>query len=195
MKTSKVFAAGAAVVFFAVTSFSASALDVPEKKQTKAGLYLTAVEAGDFLNDETVLFIDVRSRAEVAFLGLPSRVDKHIPYMVMPLVPEFDSAKHEYKLELNPDFPIDVKNFVAEVGAGPDTPIVLMCRSGSRSARAADLLTDMGFTQVYTMLDGFEGDKSKDGEFKGMRMVNGWKNAGLAWSYSISDEQVYPGDM
>lgn len=191
----ELIAAGAALIWLGVSAASALALDLPEAKQTKAGLYVTAIEAAEMLNNENVLLIDVRSRAEVTYLGLPVRANKHIPYMVMPLVPEFDTAKGTYKLELNPDFPIDVKNFIAEAGAGPDTAIVLMCRSGSRSARAADLLTDLGYTQVYSIIDGFEGDKAKDGEFKGMRMVNGWKNGGLAWTYKISDAQAYPGDI
>jgi hypothetical protein len=32
---------------------------------------------------------------------------------------------------------------------------------------------------LYSVVDGFEGDKSK----AGLRVVNGWKNAGGAWTY------------
>ena len=75
-----------------------------------------------------------------------------------------------------------------------ETPIVIMCRSGSRSAKAANILYDLGYTNVYSVVDGFEGDKAADGPEKGHRTVNGWKNAGLAWTYAISAEQAYPLD-
>lgn len=61
-----------------------------------------------------------------------------------------------------------------------------MCRSGSRSAKAANLLDQMGYKNVYTILDGFEGDKAKSGPNKGHRVVNGWKNSPLPWSYKLA---------
>lgn len=169
--------------------------DIPKNKQTKLGLYLTAAEAGDMLANEDVLFVDIRSRAEVAFLGLPKQVDVHIPYMVMPMMAAFNEEKGVYDLELNPDFPVDFKSYAEAHGVSSDSRIILMCRSGSRSARAADLLADMGYTQVYSLIDGYEGDKAKDGPGKGQRLVNGWRNAGLEWSYKQTPQQVYPADL
>lgn len=169
--------------------------DIPKNKQTKLGLYLTAAEAGDMLANEDVLFVDIRSRAEVAFLGLPKQVDVHIPYMVMPMMAAFNEEKGVYDLELNPDFPVDFKSYAEAHGVSSDSRIILMCRSGSRSARAADLLADMGYTQVYSLIDGYEGDKAQDGPGKGQRLVNGWRNAGLEWSYKQTPEQVYPADL
>ena len=171
-----------------------AAADIPEKKQTTAGLYLDVAEAAEMLKDPGVVFVDVRSRAEVAFLGLPTRVNVNIPYMQAPMMPEFDAKKHTYKLELNPDFSLEFKAYAAANGVGEDTPIVLMCRSGSRSALAANLLYEMGYKNVYSLIEGFEGDKAKDGPKKGQRVVNGWKNGGLEWSYSISESQLYPAD-
>ncbi len=146
------------------------------------------------LSNEDVLFVDIRSRAEVAFLGLPTRVDVHMPYMVMPMMAYFNEDKGVYDLEINPDFPNDFKSYADEHGVSSDTPIILMCRSGSRSARAADLLANMGYTQVYSLVDGYEGDKAKDGPDQGQRLVNGWRNAGLGWSYTETPNQVYPAD-
>lgn len=169
--------------------------DLPKSKQTEAGLYVTAVEAASVLEDPNVLLIDIRSRAEVAFLGLPTRANKHIPYMIMPMFAAFDAEKGAYGLEINPDFPTAFKTFMDQKGAGPDTKVILMCRSGSRSARAADLLAGMGYTNVYSMSDGFEGDKAKEGDMAGQRVVNGWRNAGLGWSYKISSAQAYDDDL
>jgi rhodanese-related sulfurtransferase len=182
------------LVAAAVVATTAAATDVPESKRTKAGLYVTAAEAADMLNDPSVVFIDVRSRAEVSFLGLPSRVNVHIPYMVMPMVASYDPDRKGYELEMNPDFPMVFRDYAEERGLAADTPIILICRSGSRSARAADLLNDMGFHNVYSVIDGFEGDKAKDGPGKGKRVMNGWRNAGLDWDYAITPEQSYPGD-
>jgi rhodanese-related sulfurtransferase len=180
--------------FIFSSAVAAQADGIPEKKQTKLGLYVTAAEAGNMLSDENVLFVDIRSRAEVAFLGLPTRVDVHMPYMVMPMMAAFNEDKGVYDLELNPDFPTDFQSYAEEQGVAADTPIIVMCRSGSRSARAADLLADMGYTQVYSLIDGYEGDKAKEGPGAGQRLVNGWRNAGLDWSYTEAASQVYPAD-
>ena len=52
----------------------------------------------------------------------------------------------------------------------------------------------MGYKNVYSLVDGFEGDKVKDGPNKGKRLANGWKNTSLVWSYKIDPEQLYPED-
>jgi len=171
-----------------------AAVGIPEKKISKAGLYVTSAEAADFLNDETVVLLDIRSRAEVSFLGLPTRVNVHIPYKVLPGFPVFDENKGTYELQLNPDFLADFENYVKENNLSRDTRFILMCRSGSRSARAASMLYKRGFPNVYSLLDGYEGDKAKNGPSKGKRTVNGWRNAGLDWSYKIQTSQVYPPD-
>ena len=184
----------ATLIVAAALATAAGAQDIPEAKRTKSGLYLTAAEAADVLDEPGTLFVDIRSRAEVAFLGLPTRVDVHIPYMVMPAIAMYDEQEMGYPLEINPDFPVTFKEYAAERGVTEDTPIVLICRSGTRSARAADLLTGMGYRNVYSVVDGYEGDKAKDGPHRGQRMVNGWKNAGLDWSYAIQPSQAYPAD-
>lgn len=194
IKTYRTLFSGFVALAASVAFSGASALDLPAKKQTMAGLYLTAAEAVAFLEDEDVLFVDVRTRAEVNFLGIPTRADVNIPLMFMPPFPEFDADKAAYKLEINEDFAEDFLAYASEAGLTTDTPVVLICRSGSRSARAANILTDLGFTEVYSVVDGYEGDKAGDGPSKGQRVVNGWRNAGLDWSYGISRSQVYPGD-
>ena len=191
---SKMSAVLVSVTVLAGSSMTALGDELPKSKQTKLGLYVTADEAAKMDEDRDVLFVDVRSRAEVAFLGLPTAVDVHMPYMVMPMMASFNTEKGTYDLELNPDFLPTFKAYAAENGVTPDTPIILMCRSGSRSARAADLLADIGYTQVYSLVAGFEGDKAKDGPAKGQRTINGWRNAGLQWSYKEKPDQVYPDD-
>jgi hypothetical protein len=44
---------------------------------------------------------------------------------------------------------------------------------------------------VYTVIDGFEGDVGKDGPQAGQRVVNGWKNDGLPWTYKLDKDKLY----
>lgn len=168
-----------------------SATEISAKKQTNAGLYLTAVEAADMLADPDILFVDVRTRAEVSFVGLPTRANANIPLMLMPKDAEYDPQKQTYKLQFNPDFIFAFESLLADLDYDEEAPIVLICRSGSRSAKAANMLIELGYKNIYSVIDGFEGDKAKDGPHSGHREVNGWKNSGLDWSYSVTPAQLY----
>ena len=57
---------------------------------------------------------------------------------------------------------------------------------------AVNLLAEAGFKGVYTITDGMEGDAVKDpgSVFNGQRLVNGWKNSGLPWTYDVDPEQM-----
>jgi rhodanese-related sulfurtransferase len=161
------------------------ATQVPEKKRTRLGLYLSAAEAYDVARREKVLFIDTRTRAEVTFLGMPTVADVNIPYMEMDVFHGWDDQKGTYKLEPNAAFVPAVDRQLARKGLDRSAKIIVMCRSGDRSARATDLLAQSGFTNVWSIVDGFEGDLAKDGPDAGRRAVNGWKNAQLPWSYKL----------
>jgi rhodanese-related sulfurtransferase len=163
-----------------------------EPKKTPQGLYVTALEAYQRMQDlgSKALFIDVRTRAEVAFLGMPTVADANIPYMV-PDFEQWDAKKNNFKMQPNSAFTMHLQELVTKRGLTKDSPIFLMCRSGNRSAKAANLLRLAGYTQVYTVTDGFEGDKAKHGPNKGQRVVNGWKNEGLPWSYKLQRDAMY----
>ncbi|OOZ35667.1 rhodanese-like domain-containing protein [Solemya velesiana gill symbiont] len=75
-------------------------------------------------------------------------------------------------------------------GLGKDNKIILMCRSGSRSAKAARVLHIAGYEYVYSVIVGFEGDKEKIGPNKGQRIVNGWKSSNLPWSYTLPSKKL-----
>ncbi len=179
-----------------VTSLPAYAFDagaVPAIKRTKLQQYFSAKEAAEFLekNRSTSLFLDIRSPAETAFVGMPAMVDGNVPYMVAPDFPVWDEARSTLKLELNPDFLPEVRRRLSAKGLTPDNPVVLICRSGDRSAAASNLMAEAGFKTVYTVVDGFEGDLAADGPNAGRRVVNGWKNAGLPWSYRLEKSKMY----
>jgi len=185
-------------LLIAATTFTTSALamdgsKLPKKKQTTQGLYLSPTEAYDMLQAEhdQLLFVDVRTRAEVNFLGMPSDTDANIPYMKLSEWYGWDKKKNNFKMELNDDFLPALKQRLAQKGLSKDDKIILMCRSGSRSAAAANLLAKDGFRNVYTIVEGFEGDKAKHGETKGQRLVNGWKNDKLPWTYKLAESKMY----
>ena len=70
---------------------------------------------------------------------------------------------------------------LAEAGIGPEAPVLFLCRSGARSAAAAQVATAAGFGPAYNVAEGFEGDPDSRGH---RGSVNGWKVAGLAWRQS-----------
>jgi len=167
-----------------------SAAKVPEEMRSKANLYLLPKEAHQFVKAQKgkVLFLDVRTRAEAQFLGMADGIDALVPYVeFQDFMTDWDDRRGFYKLEPFNDFVPEVARRLKEKGLTKDDPVVLMCRSGERSSRAADLLTDSGYQRVYTVVYGFEGELSE----KGRRNVNGWKNAGLPWSYELDRKKMY----
>jgi rhodanese-related sulfurtransferase len=190
----KAFASWLIILFLASTAAHAfDAASVPAPKRTKLGQYLSSQEAAKFMdqNASKALFLDVRTTAEVAFLGMPVQADANVPYMKEPEFPVWDSVKGTLKLESNPDFIPEVRRRLTAKGLGPNDAVVLICRSGDRSAAAANLLTEAGFKNVYSVVDGYEGDLAAEGPKAGQRVVNGWKNAGLPWSYKLDKAKMY----
>jgi rhodanese-related sulfurtransferase len=178
-----------------MSSHAISGEGLAKKKQTSLGLYLDAAEAHQLKSQQQdTLFIDVRTRAEVAFLGMPTVADANIPYVLAEDWSGWRDKKKTFKFPANSEFQPAVDALVAEHGLSKQSRIIVMCRSGSRSAKAANLLAKAGYTNVYTVVDGYEGDKAKNGERKGQRVVNGWKNAGLPWSYKLERTKMY-GEM
>jgi rhodanese-related sulfurtransferase len=162
---------------------------LPEAKQTRLGLYLSAPDALKMKSKggARVLFIDIRTKGEVQFLGTPTVIDQNVPFIEIDNPPNWDKNSNRYSMSLNPDFVGAVAALAARMNLCKDDPIILICRSGDRSPRAADLLQKTGYTKVYSVVDGFEGDMSAAGR----REINGWKNAGLPWSYKITEGQAY----
>jgi len=165
---------------------------VPEVKRTRAGLYLMAAEVPAFIEARggaaRVLFLDVRTRAEAMYVGMASGIDALVPFVEhQELMTDWDARRGIYQLEPLQDFVPEVNRRLQAKGLSKSDAVVLMCRSGDRSSRGADRLADDGFAQVWSVVDGFEGDMGKDGR----RSVNGWKNAGLAWTYKLDRARMY----
>ena len=147
---------------------------------------MTAKEAYDkwLAAPDAVKVLDVRSLEEYIHVGHASMA-WNIPLMLQ--THNWNAEKGYFAFEPNPDFLSQVKK-VAE----PTDTLMVMCRSGGRSAMAVNQLAVAGFTNVYQIIDGMEGDVVKDPEsvFQGQRLKNGWKNSGLPWTYKIDPDRV-----
>lgn len=166
---------------------------VPENKRTALDLYLTAREAAELklAQGPAVLFVDVRSKAEATFLGMARDVDMLIPYQEFNgESASFDARAGTYTSEPNLDFLPMLEKTLNKRQLHKGSPIILMCRSGTRSATAVTLLACYGYTRVYSVVDGYEGDLAKEGPRAGQRTVNGWRVEGLPWSYRLSADKV-----
>ncbi|GAB4175604.1 MAG: hypothetical protein OHK0026_15460 [Rhodocyclaceae bacterium] len=123
--------------------------------------HLTPREAAEFLRQNpTAVFVDVRSEMEFLFVGHPVGAI---------MIPWNDGPNWD----INPDFIAHVKK-----ATSVDRPVVLICRSGNRSREAGHALEQAGFTRVYNVLHGFEGDLSDDHR---RNVLNGWRFEGLPW--------------
>ncbi|MBN2331849.1 MAG: sulfurtransferase [Deltaproteobacteria bacterium] len=168
---------------------------------------ITSLEAYNILmKTADTYLVDVRTPEEYQLIG-HAPMAYNIPFMF--LSDEFvvkgdkfrgqTAGKTRYQYYLNPDF-------IREVGKKfkkTDT-LLVTCRSGNRSVPAVDLLVKSGFTKVYNISDGFEGDKftgrtetEKDllpqySSFYGHRnVVNGWKFYGLPYTYHLEPKYIY----
>jgi len=189
----KISAAHAAIFTAIVTYFISpgalgqkAGLELPTAKQTSLGLYVTAKEAHEKwkTDPDNVTILDVRTTEEYLFIG-------HAPMAWnVPLVSqtyEWNADKQYFVMKPNPDFIAQVMGF-----ARPSDTVLVMCRSGGRSAMAVNRLAEAGFTNVYNITDGMEGDAIKDPEsvYVGKRLRNGWKNSGVPWTYQPDPEHM-----
>ncbi|MEO1721999.1 MAG: rhodanese-like domain-containing protein [Pseudomonadota bacterium] len=150
------------------------------KKRTTLGLHLTAGEASRALESNPgIVFIDIRDPIEVSFIGHPEPIDAVVPWRIGTHV--FVPEKGRYRMDANPAFVAEVEAVLMREGKDKDDPVFLICRSGNRTGAAANALAEAGFTNVWNVVDGFEGDRNTEG----VRDVNGWRNAGLPWRYAL----------
>jgi rhodanese-related sulfurtransferase len=178
---------------------SVNAMDIqksPEPKKAKAktklGLYTTATEAAKYLKkDKNAIFIDVRSPAEVKFIGVAKRMDFHVPYMILDNN-KYVAKKGSYGMKKNKYAVAEIIYELDKRSVKKNSPIFVTCRSGSsRAAPVVNQLADKGYTNVWTLIDGFEGGKAKTGKYKGERVKDGWLHSGLEWSWKLPKEKLW----
>ena len=162
------------------------AANLPQGKQTVLGLYVTAKDAYEQWKAEPdkVKIIDVRTPEEYLFVGHPTMAWK-IPLAAQSY--EWDAAKGQYPMKPLMDFVSRVQTM-----AKPNDTLMVMCRSGGRSAMAANALAKAGFKNVHNIIDGMEGDANADSESvaKAQPLKDGWKNSGCPWTKKLTPERM-----
>jgi rhodanese-related sulfurtransferase len=131
---------------------------------TYAGAF-TPAETLELLQlDPRVRLVDVRTRAELDWVGRPA----------------VDAAQFAHIEWIRYPGSVPNNEFIQQLRqiASPETPVVFMCRSAARSKLAAVAAQKEGFEQAYDLLEGFEGDKDGQGHRK---TVSGWCFRGLPW--------------
>ena len=137
------------------------------KEQVKQ---LTARQAHAMLDDDPrSVLIDVRSNMEFLFVG-HAKGSISIPWIDEP------------DWVINPHFVTEVRKVLlggvscsTEVGCAP---VILICRSGIRSLEAGAVLVESGFSSVFNVSDGFEGELD-DQHHRSAQ--GGWRFEGLPW--------------
>jgi rhodanese-related sulfurtransferase len=132
---------------------------------------LTPQQAYELLRSEPrAVLIDVRSEMEFLFVGHP--VDAiHIAWIDEP------------DWDINPDFVKHVRQVMlgglSRISEQNSAPVLLICRSGKRSLEAGEKLVEAGFTEVYNVQEGFEGELDDNHHRSSM---GGWRFHGLPWA-------------
>jgi rhodanese-related sulfurtransferase len=136
---------------------------MPEHTITK----IDPTEAQNILTrDPNARLIDVRSKVEFGYVGHPIRA-VHVPWKEFPDWNE------------NPNFAAEVDAALTNDGeVSKDRALLMICRSGARSLKAGEALLRVGYTSVYNVEEGFEGDKD---EHQHRGNINGWRYRGLPW--------------
>jgi rhodanese-related sulfurtransferase len=139
------------------------------EKGRERAIALGLCHAGSFLPHEAwqlvqagrAVLVDVRTAEERKFVG-------HVPGSLhVAWVTGLSFSK-------NPRFLKELENRLRN----RDAPALLICRSGKRSAEAAEAATRAGFGNVFNVLQGFEGDLDNSQQ---RGAFNGWRYAGLPW--------------
>lgn len=123
--------------------------------------------------DPKAVLVDVRTRAEWSFVGLPNLDDLGR----QPVLIEWQTFPDSQR---NTRFVDELSAELQRLGADPDTELFFICRSGARSRMAAQAAAAAGYRKCHNVAEGFEGPLDPNSRHRGS--VAGWKAEGLPWS-------------
>ena len=121
--------------------------------------------------DPRAALVDVRTRAEWAFVGVPdlSALGRRV------VMVEWQSFPDN---RVDSNFAERVQAALAAGAVEKTDEVFFICRSGGRSRMAAEVLAEAGYRRSRNVADGFEGPLDSQ---RHRGEVAGWKAAGLAW--------------
>lgn len=122
-------------------------------------------------DDAAAVLVDVRTRAEWAFVGLPdlSDIGKRVVTVEWQTFPDN---------RIDPGFSDRLGMLLEGAGVKKNTELFFICRSGGRSRMAAEAMVAAGYARCRNVAEGFEGPLDED---RHRSRVAGWKFAGLPW--------------
>lgn len=124
------------------------------------GIGIKPAAAWGLIQQGAAALVDVRTAEERKFVGhVPQSL--HVPWAT------------GTAMTRNPRF---VRELEAKVMK--NQPVLLLCRSGKRSLLAVEAARKAGFTQIYNVLEGFEGEQ--DAQLQRGHQ-DGWRFHGLPW--------------
>jgi len=121
------------------------------------------------------LLVDIRGMAEVIRDGSPLGSDANVPYLRSRSGATDSALLRSGHPPFNPQFLQRLDDVLAESGLKHDDPVVLICRSGTLSRIAAQLLIEHGYSDVRIVAGGFVGASDQAPQ-------SGWKRSGLPWT-------------
>ena len=121
--------------------------------------------------DPKAVLIDVRTKAEWAFVGVPdlSALERRAVLVEWQSFPES---------RVDAQFTDRLAAALSAAGAGKDDALFFICRLGGRSRMAAEAMAGAGFRHCANVAEGFEGPLD-DRRHRGG--IAGWKAVGLPW--------------
>ena len=131
---------------------------------------VSATDAHKLLQENPrAVLVDIRSTMEYLFVGHPTG-SIHVAWIDEP------------DWTVNPHFVTDVRKVMLGGATSHDdiggAPVVLICRSGKRSIDAGKSLLEAGFSNIFYVDEGFEGELD---EHRHRGTVGGWRFHGLPW--------------
>lgn len=121
--------------------------------------------------DPSAVLIDVRTRAEWTFVGVPDLETLGRRTLLVEWL-EFPENRH------NAGFVDQLTSQLDGAGVSRGSALYFICRSGSRSRHAAAAMKTVGYERCYNVAEGFEGPL--DGDSHRSRH-SGWKVEGFPW--------------
>jgi len=133
---------------------------------------VTVREVWDRLSrDRSSVLIDVRTRAEWAYVGLPdvSSLGKQVVLVEWQTFPDN---------RIDAGFAAKLIEILDRSGVEKGAELFFICRSGGRSRMAAEVMVAAGYPRCRNVMEGFEGPLDSE---RHRGRVSGWKVAGLPW--------------
>jgi len=136
-------------------------LDAPPAPALSTPTSVSPPEAWSLFSAGEAVLVDVRTPEELKFVGrVPDAIN--VPWAT------------GTSLTRNPRFVRELESKVPD----KDKRVLLLCRSGKRSALALEAAQKAGFTRISNVSEGFEGELDAQGQ---RGHADGWRHHGLPW--------------